>query len=144
MVAVTRGENAEYVRSLGASETIDYTTGDLIDLVRSRYPGGGVDAIIDLVSDAASLTRLGELVRAGGRVASSTGAADVAALEQRGLQGVNVNRATPERLTDLARLIDDGQLRVPAIRVYPLEQAADALAESERRHVRGKLVLTVS
>lgn len=143
VVAVTRGENAEYVRSLGASETIDYTTGDLIDLVRSRYPGG-VDAIIDLVSETASLTRLGELVRAGGRVASSTGAADAAVLEQRGLQGVNVNRATPERLTDLARLIDDRQLRVPAIRVYPLEQAADALAESERRHVRGKLVLTVS
>jgi NADPH:quinone reductase-like Zn-dependent oxidoreductase len=143
VVAVTRAKNAEYVRSLGASETIDYTTGDLLELVRSRHPGG-VDAIIDLASDAASLTRLSELVRAGGRVVSSAGAADAAALGQRGLQGVNVNRASPDRLTDLTRLIEDRQLRLPAIRVYPLEQAADALAESERRHVRGKLVLTVS
>jgi hypothetical protein len=41
-------------------------------------------------------------------------------------------------------LIEDKQLVLPAIRSYPLEQAADALAEQAGRHVKGKLVLTIA
>jgi NADPH:quinone reductase-like Zn-dependent oxidoreductase len=43
----------------------------------------------------------------------------------------------------LTRLVEGGELRVPAIRTYTLDQAADALAEQASRHVRGKIVLEV-
>ena len=142
VVAVARGEYAEYAQELGASETIDYQTGDLVDLVRSGHPEG-LDSIIDLFGDGPTLTRLSELVGAGGWVVSTGGAADLDVLAQRGLQGGNVNRASPERLAELTRLVDEQRLLVPPTRVYHLEEVGEALAEMEGRHVRGKLVISV-
>jgi NADPH:quinone reductase len=142
VAAVTRGEHADYARSLGASDVIDYTAGDLVDLLRSRYPGG-LDAVVDLHGDAALVTSVAQLVRPGGRVVSAAGAVDGAAIEKLGLKGGNVNRAGLERLSELTRLVEEGELRLPAIRAYPLDQAADALAEQASRHVRGKIVLEV-
>jgi NADPH:quinone reductase-like Zn-dependent oxidoreductase len=142
-IAVARSENAEYARSLGATETIDYTEGDLLDLVRSSHPEG-VDAIIDLFSDVPTLTRLSALVRPGGHVVSTSGGADSELLSQRGLQGANVNRADSSRLTELTKMVDEGDLKVPPTHVFPLDDAASALAEMSNRHVRGKLVIRPS
>ena len=51
VVAVCRGENADYARSLGAVDVIDYTAGDVVDAVRSGYPDG-IDAVADMHGDA--------------------------------------------------------------------------------------------
>jgi NADPH:quinone reductase-like Zn-dependent oxidoreductase len=141
-LAVTRGEYADYALSLGASEAIDYTTGDLAGQVRARA-SQGVDSIIDLSGNKDVVSSLLDLVRAEGFVVSAAGGVDDAVLEGRGLQGGSVNRAGLDRLADLARLLEEKQLVLPAIRTYPLEQAAEALAEQASRHVKGKLVLTV-
>ncbi len=45
-------------------------------------------------------------------------------------------------LAELARLIDAGELELPIARTFPLEQVRDAYTELERRHTRGKIVLT--
>jgi NADPH:quinone reductase-like Zn-dependent oxidoreductase len=47
-----------------------------------------------------------------------------------------------EVLAELAQLIDQGQLEVPIAEVFALEQVRDAFRELERRHTRGKIVLT--
>lgn len=141
VIASTRPENADYARSLGATETIDYTKGDLVDLVRSAYPDG-VDAIVDFFSDGPTLTRLTEVVRRDGRVVSASGAADAESLSQRGLQAININRASPSQLAELTKLIDGGELKAAPTRAFPLEDAASAIAELQGRHVRGKLVIT--
>jgi NADPH:quinone reductase-like Zn-dependent oxidoreductase len=44
-------------------------------------------------------------------------------------------------LSELAALIDEGQLDVPIAHVYPLEQVRDAFRELEQGHTRGKIVL---
>ena len=64
VIATSRaGEEEEYVRALGAAETVNWTTADLQGVVADRHPSG-VDAIVDLVTpDAASLTRLARAVR---------------------------------------------------------------------------------
>jgi NADPH2:quinone reductase len=142
VVAVARGENTDYARDLGASEVIDYTTGDLLELVRARYPEG-VDAIIDNFNDRDGLTRLSELVREGGRVTSPKMAVDAEELGRRGIKGSNVARADPSRLNELTGLVEKGELHVPETRTYALDAAAAALEEVERGHVRGKLVLTI-
>lgn len=54
----------------------------------------------------------------------------------------NAAGASAEVLGELARLIDEGQLEVPIAHVYPLDQVRDAYRELERRHTRGKIVLT--
>ena len=60
-----------------------------------------------------------------------------------GLTGRNVGRASLERLAELTQLVEDGVLRLPSVRDYPLEKAGDALEEHASRHVKGKLVLIV-
>jgi len=50
--------------------------------------------------------------------------------------------ANAQVLAELTRLIDEGELEVPIAHVYPLEQVQDAYRELERRHTRGKIVLT--
>jgi NADPH:quinone reductase-like Zn-dependent oxidoreductase/nitrite reductase/ring-hydroxylating ferredoxin subunit len=142
VVAVARGKNADYARSLGASDVIDYTAGDLVDLVRTSV-SDGLDAVIDLAGDAAVVTRLADLVHPGGRVVSAAGAADADALEQRGLRGGQVSRAGLDRLGELAGLIDSSRLRLSEIRTYALDQAGEALDEQGTSHVRGKLVIDV-
>jgi NADPH:quinone reductase-like Zn-dependent oxidoreductase len=64
-------------------------------------------------------------------------------LAQRGLRGGNINRAGPERLPELTRLVDEKQLQPPSTQVYPLERAGEALEQMQSRHVRGKLVISV-
>lgn len=142
VLAVAREENAEYSRSLGADDTVDYTKGDLAELTRGRYPDG-VDAVLDSTANAELVAGLIDLVRPGGAVVSVAGAVDVDAVGQRGLRGENVNRAPLSRLPELSRMVDAGEVRIPATKSYPLDDAADALEEQGTRHVRGKLVLQI-
>ena len=142
VLAVARDEYADYAMSLGATETLDYTSGDLPQQVRTRA-AEGIDAVIDLSGDKEVVNSLLDLVHASGFVVSAAGGVDDAVLEARGLRGGSVNRAGLDRLPDLTRLLEEKQLVLPAIRTYPLEQGADALAEQGSRHVKGKIVLTI-
>lgn len=140
VIAVTRDENLDYARSLGATETIDYTKGDLLDIVRASHPEG-VDAVVDFFSDGPNLTRLSQAVRRDGKVVSASGGADPEVLSPRGIEGINVSRSNPARLAELTNLVESGELKVPPIHVFPLRDAAMAIAEMQGRHVRGKLVI---
>jgi NADPH:quinone reductase-like Zn-dependent oxidoreductase len=142
VLAVSRGEKADYARELGASETVDYTRGDLVELVRAERPTG-VDALIDLASDQDTVQRLSEVVRKGGAIVSARGAVDVHAMEQQGKRGVNAMRAPLERLRDLIELIETGKLKTPPTKTYPLERAQEAMDEIATGHVMGKLALAV-
>src|SRR2546425_3656647 len=122
VLAVARGEYAEYALSLGASESVDYSSPDFTEQVRTRA-AQGLDAIIDLSGNADIVGSVLDLVRSGGFVVSAAGGVDDAALEAHGLRGGSVNRAGLERLADLSRLVEGKQLVLPAIRTYPLEEA---------------------
>jgi NADPH:quinone reductase-like Zn-dependent oxidoreductase len=143
VIATARQANETFVRELGATETIDHTRGDLVETVRSSHPGG-IETIIDMVSDPEVLRRMAELVKEGGRIASSVYAADVESLSERGVRATNVG-TLPEarRLEELSRLVDAGEISVKLERTVPLEKAPVALQESRTGHVRGKIVLLV-
>jgi NADPH:quinone reductase len=49
--------------------------------------------------------------------------------------------STTDVLSEVADLVASGQLEIPIAAAYPLEQVADAFAELEQRHTRGKIVL---
>lgn len=142
VIAVASAERADYARELGAAEVVDYSTGDLVELVRAAAPDG-VDAIVDLYSDAAALGRLSNVVHRGGRVLSASGAADPELLAQRGLRGGNINRASPGRLPELTTLLDEKQIRPPETKIHRLEEAGEALQTIQSRHVPGKLVISL-
>src|SRR5918911_1543501 len=143
VIATARQTNEELVRRLGAAETIDHTTEDLVDAARMARPGG-IDAVIDVVSDSEELGRISTLVNEGGRLASSVYAADVEGLAKRGIGATNVSmQPDARRLEELSRMVDAGELSVRLDRTYPLERAPEALEERRTGHVRGKIVFLI-
>jgi NADPH:quinone reductase-like Zn-dependent oxidoreductase len=105
---------------------------------------GGIEAIIDVVSERDVLGRMAGLVKERGRLASSLYAADVERLAQRGIKATNVGvRPDARRLEELSRMVDAGELTMRLERTFPLERAPEALEESRSGHVRGKIVLLV-
>jgi NADPH2:quinone reductase len=130
-------EDQDYLRGLGAAEVLDRNA-DIVATVRERYPDG-VDALLDLVSsDPEALNAYAAVVRDGGRIASSVGAAG------QGPGRTNVS-ALPgrENLERLARLLENGTLTVPIQASYPLAQADQALKDLTGQHTQGKLAITL-
>jgi NADPH:quinone reductase len=102
VIATARGANDAFVRELGATETIDHTSEDVVEAVRAAHPDG-IEAIIDVVSDPEVLGRMAELVKACGSVASSIFAADVESLAQRSIEATNISmQPSAQRLEELS------------------------------------------
>lgn len=136
------GDEEAFVQGLGVVDTIDYATGDVAEVIRGRFPGG-IDALIDVVSRDDAFTRMSELVRDGGHIATTLGAADVDGLAARGIRATNVvGMPTAEKLAALAEQVAAGTLRVEVQQTFPLAEAPAALA-AFMAGTRGKLVLTV-
>jgi NADPH:quinone reductase-like Zn-dependent oxidoreductase len=141
VIATARSANEAFVRELGAVETINHTTEDLVESILVTHPDG-IDAVVDVVSDREALGRIARLVKRGGSIASSVYAADAESLARRGIEATNVDaRPDARRLAELARLVDAGELSVRPEHAFPLEGAPEALEASRTGHVRGKLVL---
>ena len=135
------GEEDTHVRALGAAETVDYSD-DVVEALRARFPDG-VDVLIDVVNRDAAFTAMSAIVRDGGRIATTMGAADVEALAARGVRATNVMATpTPEKLAELAGHVDEGTFRVEVQQTFALADAAlatNAFAEGKV----GKLVVSV-
>jgi NADPH:quinone reductase-like Zn-dependent oxidoreductase len=143
VIATARRANEAFVRELGAAETIDHTTEDLVGAVLVAHPDG-IEAIIDVVSDPLGLGRVARLVKKGGRIASSVYAANVEGLAERGIYARNIGmQPGARRLEELSQMVDAGEISVRLERTFPLERAPEALEETRTGHVRGKLVLLV-
>jgi NADPH:quinone reductase-like Zn-dependent oxidoreductase len=137
------GEQEQFVRALGASEAVDYSSGDPSEAIRALTPEG-VTALIDTVNRDAAFASMVDLLSKGGRVATTLGVVDVDALAARGVRGTNVMGApTAEKLATLAEQVAAGTLRVSIQQTFPLEQAGDAI-RAFAAGTLGKLVLTVS
>jgi NADPH:quinone reductase-like Zn-dependent oxidoreductase len=137
VITTTSAANADYVRSLGADEVIDYNTQDFTGAVKA------CDAVFDTVGGEVAQKSFAVL-KPGGRaafIASGPQApkpdrGDVTALRP----AVGRARAPLERI---AALVTAGAVRPPEVKLYRLAQAAQAHRLSESRHFRGKLVFQV-
>jgi NADPH:quinone reductase-like Zn-dependent oxidoreductase len=135
VIATARpGPDADLLRQLGATHTVDYTA-DLGPQVLALAPGG-VDAVIHLAGDGLAFATL---LAAGGRLASTLGLgpeqhpAAIAVMASPG-------PATLERLsTDVAA----GRIRVPITATYDFADVADAFA-AYATGALGKLAVTIS
>lgn len=143
VLATARAADASYIRALGAAEVLDYTRDDLAATVRAHHPDG-IDAVIDVVSDAAGIGRVSQALRPGGRLISAVYAADPAQAAEHGIRAINVIlQPSADLLREVAHLVDDSGLTVPVEHTYPLVRAVEALDHIEHQHVRGKTVLTI-
>jgi NADPH:quinone reductase-like Zn-dependent oxidoreductase len=142
VIATAKTGEESWLAGLGAAETIDYTAGDVLPVLAARH-GDGIDCLIDAATGQPDeLARLATLVRDGGRVASTLGAAGA---DGRGLVATNVmaDAADPAGIATLASLAAAGELRIPVDSTYPLERTPAAV-EAFGRGKHGKIVLTVA
>jgi NADPH:quinone reductase-like Zn-dependent oxidoreductase len=133
VIASALPEDEDFLRGLGVDEVVD-RNGDVTATVREAHPAG-VDAILDVVSQTPDES----LLKEGGRLASTLGAAG----ESPGRFNI-MAEPTPENLLRLADLLEAGTLRVVIQRSYELEQAGEALQALPGTHNQGKLGLAIA
>jgi N-ethylmaleimide reductase len=141
VITTASQQNHDYLRSLGANDTIDYRTTRFEDMVHDA------DLVFDCVGGELA-SRSVPVIRKGGRLVSiaSPPSAEVAELAathdvQSSFFPGDPRHDTLRQITDL---IDAGTLRVIVTEQYPLARAADALAKNQQGHTRGKILLTIN
>lgn len=156
------GSNAEWLRTLGADEVIDYRTQDF-ETVLSGY-----DVVVDGIGGE-NLEKSLRILRPGGQAIGIAGPPDPAFAQQIGLNaglrlaitglsakvrrhakqlGVDYSflfmRADGRQLEEIATLVDAGFLRPVVGRVFPFAETPDALRALEHGGVRGKVVVSMA
>lgn len=134
VVGTASAANHGYLVDLGATP-IEY--GDGLKQRALELSPGGYDVVLDYAGGD-SLNDTDALLSVGGAVGS---VADPRAASDFGGFYAWV-RPDSTDLTELARLIDAGKLKVEVAESYPLEKAKAAYASLEGGHVRGKIVVT--
>jgi NADPH:quinone reductase-like Zn-dependent oxidoreductase len=137
VIATCSGQDRDFVSGLGASQVIDYHGERFEDRVQD------VDLVFDLVGGETQ-DRSWAVLKAGGVLVSTTREPDKDKAAQKNARGVHY-MAEPNgaQLTEIARLIEFGEVMPTVARVFPLEEAAKAESQLEEGHVRGKIVLDV-
>jgi NADPH:quinone reductase-like Zn-dependent oxidoreductase len=139
VIATARpGNEADFVRGLGANHTVDYS-GDLRAELRAVRPGG-VDAALHLAGDG---LQLANLVVPGGRMVSTLGLGpdQVSDLD---LSAISI-MATPDApiLDRVGAAVASGAIRVPIQETYELEDVPKAF-EKFAGGTLGKIAVRVS
>ncbi len=150
VTGVTSTRNLELVESLGANHVVDYTSEDFADSER-RY-----DVIIDNVANR-TLSDLRSVLGPQGTIVMVTIdksqqwlgpllqplAAKLRTLGSRQRVTSFTAQINHDDLSELARMTTSGELRSVIDRVYPLQEAAEAVRYLGKGHARGKVVVRV-
>lgn len=129
--------NLDFVRSLGADLVIDYTTTPVESVAQD------VDLVLDGVG-AATLRGSLATLRPGGTLISIAAPPPQEEAQARGVRAMMSRGAASAPLQMFTQLIDEGVLKVPAGKIFPLSQTREAHEYSQRGHGRGRLVLRVT
>ena len=137
VTATAAADDLDYVRGLGADEVIDYQSQDFTQLVHD------LDAVFDTVGGETNTKSYG-ILKPGGILVSMAAQPDEALAKQHDVQSIHqFTHTTTENLTKIAELIDSGVLKIRVDKVFPLDQAAEALEYAKTGHPHGKVVIQV-
>lgn len=136
VIATASAANLDDVKNLGADQAIDYAAQPFEQQVKD------LDVVLDLVGGETQ-ARSWQIIRPGGVLVSTLGVPQ-SGIPQ-GIRAVPVfaNLRVNSQLQQIARLIDDGQIKVSVEQIFELAEAAKAQEVSQHGHPRGKLVLQV-
>lgn len=135
----TGSRNLDFVRGLGADEAIDYSATPFENVVSN------VDVVLDTVGGDTQ-QRSWQTLKPGGILVSVVQAPSEEIAQAHGVRGAMVFSTPPigETLTEVARLVDAGQIKPEVSIVLPLQDIRKAHQMVEAGHTRGKLVLQVA
>lgn len=158
-VIVTCSENnATYVCELGATHVIDYKNEDVASRIDDITGGRGIDIVIDTVGSENATNSL-DLLAFGGHLACVAGLPDFSrikpftraiSIHESALGGAHLSgdRKAQEDLAamgrEMAELVVKKKISSMLAETVILEEVPAALKRLSQRHVRGKIVATVS
>ncbi len=135
VLGIASRANDDWLRSHGA---IPVPYGDGLAKRLNTEAPGGIDAFIDLFGPE----YLELAVKLGIRRERIETIASFEKAQALGVKAEGSGTAsTPEVLSEMAGLVASGAIEIPIAATYPLDRVADAFAELEQRHTRGKIVL---
>ena len=140
VIGTASASNADFLRSLGAQQAIDYRTQKFEDVV------GKVDVVFNTANKETN-DRSIAVVREGGMLVSIVGMPDSIACGVAKIRCATPIRNGPTNAELLARvgeLADAGKFKVHVDQVYSMEEAEKAWEKSRGGHARGKLIIRVS
>jgi NADPH:quinone reductase-like Zn-dependent oxidoreductase len=137
VITTSSAENIAFLKLLGANYVIDYKKEKFEEKISD------VDLVFDTIGGETQKRSLGVL-KSGGRLITTVKPEFVEEAKKRNivLEGFTA-QSYPAELKDIARLIDEGQVKPVIDRVMPLAKAAEAQQISKEGHTRGKIVLSV-
>jgi len=137
VIGTASAGNAEYLRELGARETIDYNSARFEDVARD------IDLVIDLVGGKTQ-DRSWSVLKPGGTLVSAVGEPSSEKAQAARVHAKRQSvRSDGKQLREIGSFVDAGHLRVEVAETFPLAQAEQAHRHGQTGHTRGKLVLTV-
>jgi NADPH:quinone reductase-like Zn-dependent oxidoreductase len=136
VIGAATGEDIVYLRALGHVQVVDYK--------QERFEGVGlVDAVLDLIGGETA-ARSYAVVKKGGVLVSTVGAANAELAAQAGIRAVNlVSHGNAADLSELAGLVERGDVKPRMGEVFPLERAREAQDASQQGRAKGKILLKV-
>ncbi len=137
VIGTASGEDIVYLRSLGHVQVVDYE--------HERFETvGQVDAVLDLVGGETA-TRSFALVKKGGVMVSTVGGAKADLAAQAGIRAVNmIGKRSAADLSELASLVERGDVKPRMGKVFRLEEAREAQDASQEGRAKGKILLKVA
>ncbi|HTI92756.1 MAG TPA: NADP-dependent oxidoreductase [Puia sp.] len=146
VIGTASQRNFDFLKQLGADEVIDYKDEDFAFLLQN------IDVVFDaspVFSEDARMI-LADALNDGGRFVSvqipypfSEAFLHLLAKKHGAAKMIRRELDIAQSLTEIAKLIEEGKVRTILSKVYPMEKAAEAHAELETRHVRGKIALEI-
>ncbi|WP_406320191.1 NADP-dependent oxidoreductase [Streptomyces sp. NBC_01637] len=138
VIALTSAQNADFVRSLGADEVLDYTTTDIATAVKD------LDAVLESVGGDYPAKEV-KLLKPGGTLIATLPPMLAPIAEEAAQRGIRLAAIFVEAdrlgMTALADLAASGRLTPAIAATYPLEQAGAAQSTKTQY---GKTVLTLT
>lgn len=138
VIGTASAANADFVRSLGANQVIDYRATPFEQVAQN------VDVVLDTLGGDTQ-TRSYAVLKPGGILISTSAPPDTQEAQRRGVRAKMIStEASASLLEQIASLIDSGQVKTDIAQTFPLSQARQAQELSQKGHVRGKIVLQMS
>jgi len=146
VIGTASPSNFDFLKELGADELIDYKNENFAGLLPP------IDVVFDaspVYNEDARIVMAGALKDGGWFVSVQLpypfSEELLSILEKKHAEAKMIRRGldVPQSLSDIAKLIEEGKVKIFISKVYPMEKVAEAHAELETKHVRGKIVLEI-
>ncbi len=139
VAASASSRNQEYLLSLGAELAVDYRDDYWVERIRAWMPDGVAAALA--IQPGTGVQSL-PVVKDNGKIVTVSGDNNFISVRDIHIEQISFHPATRADVLQLVADVATGKIRVVIDQIFPFERGIEALERIEKRHGRGKTVLT--